>query len=178
MAELSYSYVSRLIKADFETGKLFWLPRPPEMFSSQGWADYWNARYAGAEAFTAKEKHGYHVGNFHGRLYKAHRVIWLLHSGEWPREQIDHINGIRSDNRISNLRPVSKLENAKNMRVSKRNTSGVPGVVWMKHQNKWCASIFCNGTKHHLGVFSVFDEAVAARRGAEVRLGFGPMHGR
>lgn len=180
MADLSYNEVSRLLKADFETGKLYWLARTPDMFkarfnSSEQSAKTWNTRFAGKEAFTALDGRGYLVGNINGRLYRAHRVVWMLHTGEWPADEIDHINRARTDNRISNLRCVSHADNMRNLKLHKSNSSGVAGVNWHDASGKWVARI---GKRKILGYFDEFEDAVSRRQLAETEEGFHPNHGR
>lgn len=111
------------------------------------------------------------------RRVQAHRLAWFIFYGEWPKHELDHINGMRDDNRISNLREVSHDENQKNLKLSKSNTSGVVGVVYNKKAGKWQAQIKAPDRHIHLGVFSKFEDAVCARKKAEVDLGFHPNHG-
>lgn len=173
----SYEQISRLLRADFDEGKLYWLPRSREMFSSQFSFQMWNGRYSGKEAFTA-DSHGYRIGAIHDRLYRAHRVLWLLHTGKWPIEQLDHINGCRHDNRLANLREASNAENAKNQRVRPGNTSSVQGVSWHKQVGKWRAYITVEGRHKALGCFDEFDAAVERRKLGEKEHGYHQNHGR
>lgn len=163
--------VRNLLRYDAETGRLYWLPR-----RSKG-AEGFNAKWAGAEAFTASRS-GYRVGNINQRTFTAHRVIWALVHGVWPSADIDHINGCRSDNRLSNLRSVSRTENLRNLGMSSRNTSGVTGVYRNAHTWKWSAKISVGNRSKHLGYFATRDEAGAARARAEQYYGFSPTHGR
>lgn len=182
MAELSYHDVARLLKADFETGKLYWLPRTPDIFSPGNQSAEknclrWNSRYADTEALASISHKGYKNGGIFRKFYAAHRVIWLLYAGEWPLG-IDHINGRRDDNRIVNLRAVTNAENAKNKKKPNTNTSGVIGVSWDKMRQKWHAYIRTGGILINLGLFEVFEEAVLARKDAEIERGFHKNHGR
>lgn len=182
-ARLSYSDVARLLKPDFETGKLFWLPRTPDIFTDRKQkagriCARWNSRWAGAEAFTSNDGYGYRHGRIFGRPYKAHRVLWLLANGEWPLEDIDHINGSPSDNRIDNLRSISHAENLKNLRTPRTNTSGVIGVSWSKRYRRWHAYIKVSGRKISVGSFSDIAGAISARKDAEIQYGFHENHGR
>ena len=101
------------------------------------------------------------------RKHLAHRLAWLHTYGEWPNDQIDHINRIRTDNRISNLRDVSNKQNLQNAGKYSHNTSGHPGVSWHKRDSKWQAQIKHNQKLVHLGCFATIEEAVAARKAAE-----------
>ena len=105
---------------------------------------------------------GYRVIRLHGRYYKAHRLAWYLTFGRWPRDQIDHINGIRDDNRLVNLREASNKENKRNSRLQKNNTTGLKGVYPVRHGNKWKAQIMVDGMSFFLGCFLSREEAHAA----------------
>nr|WP_175479900.1 HNH endonuclease signature motif containing protein [Paracoccus homiensis] len=108
---------------------------------------------------------------------QAHRVAWAVIHGRWPNGEIDHINGDRSDNRLANLREVTKRENHRNMAIRSDNTSGVTGVYWAREKGKWAAYIKADKMVA-LGRYDTFAEAVAARRAAEKVLGYHPNHGR
>jgi hypothetical protein len=168
----------KLLSYDPETGKLFWNYRPLDLFEKmQAWAA-WNTKWAGQEAFTSIDNHGYYQGRVCSRHMQAHRVIWAVVKGRWPSEQIDHINGIRTDNRLQNLREVSVSENRKNQRRRSNNTSGVTGVSWARTKQKWLADIRVNGKQIYIGRFDDFEDAVAARKAAEAKYGFHENHGR
>ena len=137
----------------------------------------WNGRYAGARAFTAV-RYGYHVGGIDNRMFLAHRVLWAVVHGAWPEGQIDHIDGDGTNNRLSNLRVVSNTENARNAKLSKRNSSGRAGVGLHKASGRWEARIGVGKRKRHLGLFTRFDDACAARAAAEIEYGFHENHGR
>lgn len=138
----------------------------------------WNTRYANKEAFTALNTSGYKSGNLLGKRYLAHRVIWLLCHKDWPEGTLDHINGIRTDNRLSNLRLATLSENAQNRKTPSVNTSGVMGVYWYKKFRKWVSMIRIAGKLTYLGAYDDFEEAVAARKEAELANGYHPNHGR
>jgi len=183
MADLTFAQVNELLKYDPETGNLFWRERSPDMFtdgeqSAERHCSWWNSRYSGKDAFTARDRGGYLSGTIFGRAYKAHRVIWLLHSGEWPEDDIDHINGDQTDNRLENLRSVSAAENMKNQRIYSNNTSGVAGVSWDKKRGKWRSHIMSNGHQKSLSRFARLEDAIAVRKTAEIDYGFHKNHGR
>jgi hypothetical protein len=92
------------------------------------------------------QTNGYRVVRFRKELYKLHRVIWFLYHGEQPGDkEVDHINGDRSDNRISNLRLVTNQENQHNRTVL--------GITRRKETGKWEAQIYIGGSRKHLGYF-------------------------
>src|SRR5687768_11990186 len=88
-----------------------------------------------------RDRYGYLNVSIDGRAYKAHRVVWLLEHGTWPAEQLDHINGQRSDNRIANLREAGYQENGQNRALQRNSTSGYPGVSWCPERGRWRAQI-------------------------------------
>jgi len=113
-----------------------------------------------------------------GVSYRAHRLAYLYMEGEFPPEQIDHINGVRDDNRYDNLRAVSAKENQRNASKRADNTSGITGVSWCNTYNKWFSSIKAGGRKKFIGRYDDFFEACCARKSAEKKYGFHPNHGR
>lgn len=173
----------QLLRYQPETGKLFWRERPPSMFKGEGTskeyaAKRWNAKWANAEAFTSTDSDGYRQGAILYKRFLAHRVIIAMVDGLWPAE-VDHENGIRSDNRYSNLKPANHRQNAKNTSIRSNNKSGVMGVHWHKKAGKWSAMIGVDGGKSkYLGLFENIEDAAAARRRAEAELGFHPNHGK
>jgi hypothetical protein len=107
----------------------------------------------------------------------VHRLIWRYHNGDIPAGMvIDHINGVHTDNRIENLRCVTRTENQRNMRRPKNNTSGRIGVY--RVGKRWMASITVANRSVHIGMFDLFEDAVTARAVKEKQLGFHPNHGR
>jgi hypothetical protein len=163
----------QLLRYDPETGVLFWRKRDDSTASGKRF----NKLRAGKKALTARQN-GYCVGLVYRRNVSAHRVTWAIYHGEWPNGEIDHINGDRADNRISNLRDVSRVENARNQKRPVSNTSGVVGVCWNAGVGKWQASIFGGQKIKYLGVFDLFECAVEARKKAEKEYGFHANHGR
>jgi hypothetical protein len=142
--------VKELLEYDPETGVFVWL------ISAS------NAVPKGTVAGTRKAN-GYSEIKIDWRLYKAHRLAWLYTHGEFPDSFIDHINGDRSDNRISNLRLATKSENGQNQKTARPdNKSGYLGVHWCNREQRWVAQIALHGKKHFCGYFSDPADAHAA----------------
>lgn len=173
----SQQELQELFSYDPQTGLLHWKERSRSLFTNNKSHKTWNTRYANKEAFTALDAKGYRVGAIHDEVCRASRVIYKLVYGI-DAIQIDHSDGIRTNNRISNLANVTGLQNQKNMKTPVNNTSGHIGVIWDASRNKWAARIKVN-TKHiNLGRYAEFNDAVAARKQAELDHGFHPNHGR
>lgn len=119
----------------------------------------WNARFSG------KIVGGKSVGRVRitlsNRHYLAHRLAWFYMTGNWPKEQIDHINLNPSDNRFVNLREATHSQNMMNTGLRADNVAGLKGVSWRKDKKKWGARIRFNGVRKKLGYF---DDPEAAYR--------------
>lgn len=170
--------IREFVTYDPATG-LFWHnKRDRSRFTTDGHWKGWNNRNAGKNCFQTRNVEGYNIGSILGKNLYAHRVAWFLAYGKWPDGEIDHINGLRHDNRLSNLRDVKRIENGKNQGIKANNTSGVVGVMWDKKEKTWRSKINSAGETIYLGSFKNFDEAVAARKAAEIIHGFHANHGR
>jgi len=113
----------------------------------------------GAIAGTVN-KDGYIGISINATTLVAHRVIWLHVHGTWPEYQIDHINGNKSDNRISNLRDVPPAINSQNRTKSHKDSkSGILGVYWHSRDKRWIAQIDVGKRSHHIGTFRTEQEA-------------------
>jgi len=121
---------------------------------------------------------GYHCGEVFSKPLLAHRVSWFLYYGEWPDSYIDHIDGNRTNNRITNLRLATREENARNAKIYRTNTSGKSGVAWCKRDKIWNASISIKGVRTHLGNFKRKEDAIKCREDAEKKYGYHKNHGR
>jgi len=120
---------------------------------------------------------GYYQLRYAGKLLRAHRVAFYLMEGRWPTA-IDHINGDRSDNRWLNLREAAQCDNMRNLKRPHTNTSGVVGVSYAKGRDKWQATISVQNKTKHLGYYAAKQDAVCARKAAEVQYGFHTNHGK
>jgi len=112
------------------------------------------------------DKDGYILVGLKGALYKAHRLIFLMHHGYMP-EHIDHVNGIPSDNRIENLRAATMTENMRNRALQRNNTSGCKGVTFSKSCGKWKVNLRLNKIRYFLGYYE--DKELAALVAASFR---------
>lgn len=121
----------------------------------------------GAIAGSIQKSTGYQNVKFRGRNYRAHRVVFFLHHG-WCPAIIDHIDGDRLNNQISNLRPALHKENIRNSKVYENNTSGVKGVRATAN-GTFQASLMLDGKTVFSGTFPNKSEAIAARRMAEIK---------
>lgn len=176
MLNLSINYLNDALTYNPNTGELKWKIRPADHFNTEeGWRCT-NARFAG-KATGSPDTYGYLQVGIAGRLYLSHRLAWALHYGAWPEGEIDHISGVKTDNRISNLRVVSTKENCRNKRICKKNRSGVTGVYWYKSRAMWRAKITVDGKAKHIGYFGSIEEAQVARKAAELIHGYHSNHG-
>lgn len=124
---------------------------------------------AGTRAGTALER-GY-IGIMVDKIqYKAHRLAWFFVYEKWPLVGIDHINGIRNDNRIENLREADQSQNIANGKKHRDSTSGLKGVTWNAACKRWMAQIHWRGKHIYLGLFDTKEEAHAAYCAAAKRL--------
>jgi hypothetical protein len=153
---MSQAFLKTQLHYDPESGIFTWLPNRPHAKRSGG--------PAGVEAS------GYIQILVGGRAYLAHRLVWLYVHGEWPQHQIDHMNGVRSDNRLCNLRDVPAMVNHQNLRTTK-NRTGFMGVG--KSKRRFYASIQAEGKYHYLGHFPTAEQASVAYLEAKRRLHVG-----
>jgi len=104
---------------------------------------------------------GYIMVSVNGKQYRAHRLAWLIQTGEWPPADIDHLNGIRTDNRWANLRAVSRSVNNENQRAAKatNKSAGLLGVSFIPRLGKFRALIRVGGKNKHIGMFLTAEAA-------------------
>lgn len=174
---LTWRDIKELITYQPPTGKAYWNYRDVRWFKSQHDCNAWNSRFAGKEIQNT-DNQGYIRPTLLGVFVGLHRLIWFYQTGEWPEEDVDHINGNKVDNRWENLRSVTTQENCRNRRRPKNNTSGHMGVHWDKICHRWQARISIGDKRINLGYFISYEEAVAARKAAEIEYGYHELHGR
>jgi len=184
--ELTSEIARELLTYNPDTGKLFWKERPLKYFKNPKIGmKSWNTRWAGKEAFTdINRKKSGQISRLDGKLlnkdYYTHRIAWLIYYGEWPKNQIDHINQDPTDNRIENLRDVTHAENHKNRTLQNNNTTGYSGVSFYKYNRykKYRARIRINNIEKHLGYYDTVEEAAAVRAVASINYNFHPKQGK
>lgn len=180
MEKLTLPELQYRMSYDASSGHLTWLawPHAPTVQFNERWITWWNSRFQGKTAGSVGPSSlGYVVICISKKWYLGHRIAWGFHHGRWPEHHIDHINGNRADNRITNLRDVPRQLNARNCRLWKTNSSGVSGIFYVEETGKWRAAIG-RGAGAHIGMYDSKAEAIAARKVAEARLGYHPNHGR
>lgn len=120
---------------------------------------------------------GYLVISIDYKRYPAHVLAWLYHYGVFPVTDLDHKDHNGLNNSIDNLREVSVLENMQSKKLYKCNKSGHHGVIWNSSNNNWRARIGVEGKTLNLGSYQDINDAIAARKAAEVKYGFHSNHG-
>lgn len=153
----------QLIEYDPLTGLLVWLPRADNLA--------FTSRWAGNPALAYTDTNGYLYGRVMFQRVYAHRAAWMIETGETP-DDIDHLNGVRNDNRFVNLKDASRSHNMRNRALSRNNTSGVPGVS-LTPWGTWKV-VICERV---VGSFRNKEDAIAARKAEENKMGFTSRHG-
>jgi|KBSSwiS6_1023812.scaffolds.fasta_scaffold10988_4 hypothetical protein len=159
----SVDYLQECFVYDPDTGVLMWKERPRKHFATTNIWAVSNAKHAGKIAGNISNK-GYRNITIGLREYKVHRVIWKLMTNEEPPPMLDHINGIRADNRWCNLRVADWWEQAHNRKMPVNNTSGRRGVY--QKGARWGARIGIDGAMRSLGGFATAEEASRAYENA------------
>ena len=146
-----------------DTGKFFWKVKPAKRIAIGTEAGYSCGQYS--------------VIRINGVLYYAHRLAVLYMTGKFPEHVVDHDNRDKKDNRWKNLVATTRIQNHRNSKKKKNNSSGFNGVHWETRKNKWAAVITVNYKAKFLGYFDTKEEAAAARKQADIAYGFHQNHG-
>lgn len=155
------------LKYDPETGEFVRLTSRGKMFKA--------GDIAGVSGSYGGGKHYIHIC-IKCKKYLAHRLAWLYVYGEFPNE-IDHKDGCGKNNKLSNLREVTRQENSKNRRRQSNNTSGICGVSWDKRRSSWRVRVNVNSKYKNIGMFETLLDAACARKSANIKFSFYPNHG-
>ena len=159
---ISIEFVRSVLSYDAESGLFSWLVSP-----RRGMPAFSNAG-------SLSKRYGYVLISLKSSNYLAHRLAWVLHYGEWPTAglDVDHIDGNRANNKISNLRLLTRQGNRQNMRsAASHSKSGLLGAYFHAKSQRWAATIKApNAGSKHLGYFGSAEEAHAAYLSAKRQL--------
>jgi hypothetical protein len=147
-------YANEFLEYNKETGLFLW-KKKPRMVNRPSKCN------PGMEAGSL-HRSGYKTMTIKGRHVQLHRLAWILCNGHIATEMIDHINGIRHDNRLCNLRLATRSQNLHNSNAKKCSTTKIKNVQWESYSKKWRVRVRVNGTRHHVGRFEDINEAVKA----------------
>lgn len=175
----SQSALRELLHYNPTTGDLTWKTRGREWFKSDGSCKSWNTKNSGKVAGRRDTCHHgktYIKVKFDGVIFRAHRLIWVYVHNTTP-EQVDHIDGDGTNNKLSNIRAASPTENARNHKLQSNNTSGVAGVNLSGDTGRWQVRISSNGRRVLIGSYDDANDAISARLKAEVDYGYHENHG-
>lgn len=142
MADATLSRTRELLSYSPDTGVFTW------RCNRQG--------HAKAMTEAGSLSHGYVMIKIDQRRYASHRLAWLWMTGKWPSQDLDHINGVRNDNRFVNLREATPIQNGQNQRKANSHnyTSGLLGVSWCSQKLRWKASICVHKRQMHIGFYN------------------------
>ena len=166
--------LKELVRYNPRDGVMLWRKRSIDTIYEIRVRNAWNTKLAGKEVGQVAAD-GYRMCKVLSVKYRVHRLIWLYVHGEWP-DEVDHVNGVRDDNRLANLRNVSMLENRRNRKLNRNSITGVLGVNIS--YDKYTACIRVGGHSIYLGTFNTIEEAASARKDADRKYGFHENHGR
>ncbi|MEP0316735.1 MAG: HNH endonuclease signature motif containing protein [Hyphomonas sp.] len=162
--EIDPNLLRELVDYDPDTGLFVWRERGQRHIQGDQPVAIWNSQWAGKPAFTTPTDGGYLRGSIFNVDYKAHRVAWAIHHGVWPENEIDHINRVKTDNRMCNLRDVDRQTNQDNMEPQ-----------WDSYEMRYIGfqrgrfrvRIRIRGKRRYFGSYETIEKAKAARDVAE-----------
>lgn len=164
-SDITQALVKEYLDYDPQTGELIWIKKPSKRANLR--------TRAGSLVSTT----GYRSIALFGKSYPEHHVVWLWYHGYWPKQQLDHIDHIRNNNRISNLREVTVGENARN-RTRRQNTRTDEAGIWFNRISKrYVAEITKDGKKVYQASFVDIEDAITARKAKLIEHGFHANHG-
>lgn len=135
----------------------------PDADGNLKWKVFRNNRAKAGAPINAKDKNGYTVARINRKQYLGHRIVWLLATGEWPKGDIDHIDGNPGNNRLDNLRDVSRSTNLQNQRKAHAdNSTGFLGVTYRNREKCYLSRLYVKGRRYDLGQFPTPELAHAA----------------
>lgn len=150
---LTFEYVDSLLRYEPETGLLFWkIPRR-------------NCRLD--RPVGGGNSYGYIQISINYERFSGHRLAWLLSTGKWPVNDIDHKNQNKGDNRLVNLREATRSENKMNVSLQSNNKSGIQGVNFNLEKKRWQVRVKIHGISKHIGWFETLEKAKDVRLKAE-----------
>ena len=153
---ITHDYLLETYNYDPKTGFLTWAKKISDKVN------------IGSRAGSLHKQRGYRYVRINKKAYSEHRVIWFYLTKNWPTAIIDHINGIKDDNRKTNLRDISLTDNQRNQRTAHRhNITGVLGVVFHKKNKNYVAQIVVNRKTIYLGSYDSIDAASIAYQAAK-----------
>ncbi|MCP4341331.1 MAG: HNH endonuclease [Desulfobulbaceae bacterium] len=160
----SYEYIQSILTYDLVSGELLWKFNPKR---KKNWNTSWAGKVAGSINRPNKKKDYYRrVLNVSGQMIKAHHIVWLLRTGDWPTQEIDHIDRNPLNNRWWNLRLSDRSQQNLNTKLRSDNQSGTKGVCFDKKAGKWKAEIWRNRKNKFLG-YGTLEECRELRLKAE-----------
>jgi len=173
--ELPIDFLHECFSFDPLRGELIWNVRPEGHFKTLKGCRVFNSKCSGKPAGSAHNR-GYLAVNIYEVAYLIHRVCWAMYYGQWPDSDLDHINGNKSDNRIENLRAVTRETNSRNQKLRSNNSTSCMGVT--KDRGAFRVRINVDGKRISVGSYPSLEDAIIARKEAERKHEYHENHGR
>lgn len=164
---LTQKYLKEILHYDPQTG----------VFTRKVTASHYKAGSTAGHEWKNSSGKMYRTIIIKQRHYLEHRLAFFYMTGKWPKHQIDHADGNGLNNKWANLSETTNTGNQKNRRLSKNNNSGYIGVSYSKANRNWYSRIWVDGKKKHLGCFKNKEDAIKARKNAEIEYGYHQNHG-